>query len=301
MSVKSIKKQLAAAIAMVLVAAVALGSSTYAWFAANTKVQATGMQATATTSSSLVISNESNVGTKTAHGFTSNTTQLIPASHLDDNNTPSAGTNSSNLVKVTNANAVDAQTGYAAKDETPLAYAYAENVADDTSTTDVDETENYYIDYVCYIASAGSPMEQQDIKVKITDDAAATLATYNAASIDFYAEQLANPGTALNISSSYKGTLNKAQLNSVTNDGTTTLNEVTLLSNVTIPQNGQTTTNVDNAYIRVTMRVYIDGDLKQSATANENKGQAYVYSNVVNVASATMNVEFEAVPHPTGA
>lgn len=300
MNVKSLKKQLMAAIAMVLVAAVALGSSTYAWFAANTKVQATGMQATATTSSSLVISNESNVGTKTAHGFTSNTTRLIPASHLDSNNTPSTGTNSSNLVKITNANAVDAQTGYAAKDDTPLAYAYAENVADNTSTADVDETENYYIDYVCYIASAGSPMENQDIKVKITDAVAAELATYNAASIDFYAEQLADPGTTLNISN-YKGTLNKAQLSSTTNDGTTTLNEVTLLSDVTIPKNGQTTTNVNNAYIRVTMRVYIDGDLKQSASANEGKGQAYVYSNVVDVSSATMNVEFEAKPHSTGA
>ena len=32
---------------MVCVAAVALGSSTYAWFAANNKVQATGMEVTA--------------------------------------------------------------------------------------------------------------------------------------------------------------------------------------------------------------------------------------------------------------
>ena len=37
-SVKALKKQLAAAIAMVLVAAVALGSSTYAWFVNNTMV-----------------------------------------------------------------------------------------------------------------------------------------------------------------------------------------------------------------------------------------------------------------------
>ena len=34
-SVKTLKKQLGAAIAMVLVAAVALGSSTYAWFVSN--------------------------------------------------------------------------------------------------------------------------------------------------------------------------------------------------------------------------------------------------------------------------
>ena len=40
-SVKSLKKQLAAAIAMVMVAAVALGASTYAWFVSNNKVTAT--------------------------------------------------------------------------------------------------------------------------------------------------------------------------------------------------------------------------------------------------------------------
>ena len=40
-SVKTLKKQLGAAIAMVLVAAVALGSSTYAWFVTNNTVKAT--------------------------------------------------------------------------------------------------------------------------------------------------------------------------------------------------------------------------------------------------------------------
>ncbi|RHT33254.1 hypothetical protein DW790_13965 [Firmicutes bacterium AM31-12AC] len=42
-NVKALKKQLAAAIAMVCVAAVALGSSTYAWFAVNNKVTAEKM------------------------------------------------------------------------------------------------------------------------------------------------------------------------------------------------------------------------------------------------------------------
>ena len=37
-SVKALKKQLGAAVAMVCVAAVALGSSTYAWFVTNNKV-----------------------------------------------------------------------------------------------------------------------------------------------------------------------------------------------------------------------------------------------------------------------
>ena len=49
MNSKAIKRQLLAAIAMVLVAAIALGSSTYAWFASNNKVEAEGMKITATT------------------------------------------------------------------------------------------------------------------------------------------------------------------------------------------------------------------------------------------------------------
>ena len=40
-SVKALKKQLGAAVAMVCVAAVALGSSTYAWFVSNNQVTAT--------------------------------------------------------------------------------------------------------------------------------------------------------------------------------------------------------------------------------------------------------------------
>lgn len=54
-SIKALKKQMAAAVAMVLVAAVALGSSTYAWFVNNTQVQAENVKVTATTAYSLQI------------------------------------------------------------------------------------------------------------------------------------------------------------------------------------------------------------------------------------------------------
>ena len=47
MSTKALKKQLMAAIAMVIVAAVALSSATYAWFANNNKVTADGISLTA--------------------------------------------------------------------------------------------------------------------------------------------------------------------------------------------------------------------------------------------------------------
>lgn len=55
MNSKAIKRQLLAAIAMVLVAAIALGSSTYAWFAAAGTVKAEGMSVQAQAESGLLI------------------------------------------------------------------------------------------------------------------------------------------------------------------------------------------------------------------------------------------------------
>lgn len=57
-TVKALKKQLVAAIAMVLVAAIALGSSTYAWFVSNNQVTATTASISAQSNAPfLVISN----------------------------------------------------------------------------------------------------------------------------------------------------------------------------------------------------------------------------------------------------
>ncbi|MDY4641126.1 MAG: hypothetical protein SO412_05130, partial [Erysipelotrichaceae bacterium] len=55
MSIKKLRNQLFAAIAMVLVASIALGSSTYAWFVNNAQVTATDVKVTATTAYSLMI------------------------------------------------------------------------------------------------------------------------------------------------------------------------------------------------------------------------------------------------------
>lgn len=68
MSTKALKQQLIAAIAMVLVAAIALASSTYAWFVNNAQVTATDVEVTATTAYSLQIKKgaDGNYGTTTA-------------------------------------------------------------------------------------------------------------------------------------------------------------------------------------------------------------------------------------------
>ena len=74
MTVKTLRRQLAAAIAMTLVATVALGSSTYAWFTMNKEVTVTGMEVKTTVSSNLQIA-----ATNTESAFTNSLTQNVKA------------------------------------------------------------------------------------------------------------------------------------------------------------------------------------------------------------------------------
>ena len=83
-NVKALKKQLAAAIAMVCVAAVALGSSTYAWFVNNTMVKTGEATLAAKTAYALLIS-EGATGADTAwttiHTMTnSQNLNMVPSS-----------------------------------------------------------------------------------------------------------------------------------------------------------------------------------------------------------------------------
>ena len=81
-SVKALKKQLAAAIAMVCVAAIALGSSTYAWFVSNNSVKATTTNISAQSNSAyLVIDTEKTTNKSTSATTAKDTTavNLYPA------------------------------------------------------------------------------------------------------------------------------------------------------------------------------------------------------------------------------
>jgi hypothetical protein len=62
MTVKTLRKQLAAAVAMTLVATVALGSSTYAWFTLNKTVNVTGMDVKTKVGENLLISHVTGTG-----------------------------------------------------------------------------------------------------------------------------------------------------------------------------------------------------------------------------------------------
>lgn len=81
-SVKALKKQMGAAIAMVCVAAIALGSSTYAWFVSNNNVKATTTNISAQSNSAyLVIDTKTTSKTSTSATTATDTTavKLYPA------------------------------------------------------------------------------------------------------------------------------------------------------------------------------------------------------------------------------
>ena len=79
-NVKALKKQLAAAIAMVCVAAVALGSSTYAWFVSNNAVTAKGVDLSTTSSVPNLYITSSGKTTDAATAAGTNPTKLYPTS-----------------------------------------------------------------------------------------------------------------------------------------------------------------------------------------------------------------------------
>ena len=85
MNSKAIKRQLLAAIAMVLVAAIALGSSTYAWFVASGSVTAKDMKVNVQSSGGLVISyaGADDAWGVTASGKMTDSKALTPVSTSD--------------------------------------------------------------------------------------------------------------------------------------------------------------------------------------------------------------------------
>lgn len=89
-SVKSLQKQLIAAVAMVLVAMIALGSSTYAWFVSNNSVTATTSNISAQSNSPFLIIYDDTTGQEEADGKTIVTstvgtaTPLYPAQVVND-------------------------------------------------------------------------------------------------------------------------------------------------------------------------------------------------------------------------
>lgn len=86
MDTKALKKQMGAAIAMVLVAAVALGSATFAWFVSNNAVTATGVDVTTTSSVPNLYITSVGQTTDTMNAAASNPDKIYPVSTPDAEN-----------------------------------------------------------------------------------------------------------------------------------------------------------------------------------------------------------------------
>ncbi len=261
-------KKLIPALCLLLVTAVLMGTSTFAWFSMNNSVSATGMQVKAVSSSALVISDSLKVGTANTVAFSRTAKELIPATHT--------GTGSTGLQYVKNTNAISGATGYQ-NSTVAVQMGEAENKA--TAGT------YFYEDYEVYIATVGSTIPDKDLKVYLytytnTNDGEDTV---KATSVDFYVQQ--NSTGTLN----YVSTLNLEKTTGDDKDGDYRYRtaDTDLLRCISIPQNGS---NVE--YIKVLMRVYYDGALKMQdaaltpASGNATAGTTYYneYGDIVRVA-----------------
>lgn len=138
MDTKALKKQMGAAIAMVLVAAVALGSATFAWFVSNNKVEAkTSSIAAQSNSAYLVIDNA-------ATSKTSNSSVVSAQPH--------ANLYPAKVVKE-NGNAVW-KSAYADKADAATMKAGSEFQIDD-GTAEKAATANYAVNNTFYVGTGG--------------------------------------------------------------------------------------------------------------------------------------------------
>lgn len=222
MNVKSLKKQLVAAIAMVVVAAVALSSSTYAWFASNTKVTANGMSVKATSSQSLVIDTDHAVPATTLVNLSAHSTALTPITYDSDT-----------YKYCSNGEDIDPATGLAKSGKT----VSLEEVL-------LTNKDSYYVDYVIYLAAAGEAMTGKKLTATVTFNTATI--TQKAVTVDF------KPFPAASTDLTEQPV---ATARTVSTNAAAATNKVTLLDSTDIPLN---TTNMS---IPVLMRVYVDGAL----------------------------------------
>ena len=273
---KHFGRKLFASIIACLLCLTALGTSTYAWFSMNKTVTVTGMQVEATAEGSLVIKTGSapteTDSTVDIDFADTSATKLFASTHDSDFNTYANG-----LKYVNNQEEVDAVTGLK-HGSTDLTFAAAVNA---TGVT-------YYKDYTVYIAAAGAAMETQDITVTITSPTGLTNLN-GAVSVDFY---YSTNGVAPTPSASnFAGTLNLAGKDPVTNDANTAKANLILngTTGITIPKAD------GSSAIVVTMRVYVDGALKDTASSTYVKTKS-----ISEIASQTLTIQFVASAHNNG-
>lgn len=222
-------KKLIPALAMLLVSAVLLGTSTFAWFSMNTAVTAKGMSVTAQAESGIVISNSSKATWNAEAATTTSAMNLYPTSTVDG---ATWYHNSSNNADVATGN------GYTG-----------------TYTTVTNEgTAKYYSESKFYIKSATTSALTKDLYVESVTITPPT--TVTSANLDKAIRVLIKVGTsnfifAPGADSTLTYTVNDAT--SVTALNATAVNHQKVAGITTIPASTGTP-------IEVTIYVYFEGE-----------------------------------------
>jgi len=278
-------RKLIPAVIMLLISAMLVGTSTYAWFSMNRTVTVTGMQVQAKAEKSLVVSADAptaSTATRTI-AMEAFTDPLTPVTHVSSLTESSEAVllTSSGLEKLNNPDLIDPNTGIKYDGEGGT-LTYLPAVNDDPTGAD------YYHDYVAYISSAGGEMTGMNLTVKldVTNEVYASLATvdtWNAVTVDFYVTTQADATKG-----KYMGKLNLKQSGLAATADAHYSGIVNLVSNGTIPANSTGST----AYLKVTMRVYFDGALAKTVDGESgDTTSTYVRTNSAN----TTGIGFTAI------
>ena len=177
MNVKALRKQLMAAIAMVLVAAIALGSSTFAWFVSNNTVKATTSTISAQSNAAIMyIRDEAETSTDLTFDTSSiSSTALYPAHWVTEKTGNYA---SADIGKFYTAYGTTAADGTMVADTLKLVEASAES-ATKGSPADA-ATAKYAVKNTFYVGSKGTTLENLVVAgASFTDGAGNTSTSEN--------------------------------------------------------------------------------------------------------------------------
>ena len=265
-------KILVPALAMLVMSTAATVTGTVAWFSANNVVNASGMKVKASTSDSLVIADDTPVGTATSVAYTSAVTTIKDSTHDS-----TWGTYTNGLKTLASRTSTDAATGVEGGSDSFVAAAN-----DSASST------YYYVDYVAYIASAGTAMTGKTLsfsydattvtaaKAAVSANTDGSRDTIMAITTDIYVQSVATKGTA----STYSNDTYYGKLTYVGAAESTT--PFVSKSSVNIPLNTDT-----SSFMRVTFRIYLDGALEKSS------GQKYVYTNKIDTSEVALGIDIK--------
>ena len=265
------------AFAMLLVSAIMMSTASFAWFSMGTTATATGMEVKATASSSLVISHSADRAVFLAADQTiawgAGGDQALPTGY--DSLKPATHTGEGDYgLSIPDANAtINAGTGVMTGTLTPV-----------TTAT------GYFVDFVAYIATVGgAALQNQDLFANVHIPADITIAINNAVTIDFLTEYVTDGTTTT--AETYKTKTDFKSVDAATYNGQTNTLSVNIGESITVPLLVADETDTTLSYIKVTMRVYFDGAMEETA------GYTYVRNQNQTAIAASFSVEFEAKNH----